>query len=277
MEYLRGADGRTIVGRYEKRGSKFIVYDKDDYIRLGYYDSKDDRTYDAYGNCVSDGDASRDLQYYIHEIKFPLPEMARVSFTKCRIERIIPEGNHRSSMSGFYDDFWDNGKCDICRKNHPTCHVSGFPFMCETCYRFMRIYGNTDTLGLVRESKQHAISLAKFKKAVELAKAPYLEAAKDAEMAFRANLIQGIRNLDFTGENNASINNNNHRTQTSIQRKEGDSTQTGQKTKKKGISLLGWLVIVFIVIPIVFNLLGLVFALIVIAITGNWDMFINSI
>ena len=76
MEYLRGADGRTIVGRYEKRGSKFIVYDKDDYIRLGYYDSKDDRTYDAYGNCVSDGDASRDLQYYIHEIKFPLPEMA---------------------------------------------------------------------------------------------------------------------------------------------------------------------------------------------------------
>ena len=86
MNYLHNADGK-IIGRYEEKGTKRIVYAEDRYIQLGYYDTKDDRTYDAYGNCVANGDAAADLPYYPHEIHFPLPDMERVRFTTYRIKR----------------------------------------------------------------------------------------------------------------------------------------------------------------------------------------------
>ena len=261
MNYLHNADGK-IIGRYEEKGTKRIVYAEDRYIQLGYYDTKDDRTYDAYGNCVANGDTTADLPYYLHEIHFPLPDIERVRFTNYRIKRATAP---KMIYSDLQDAYWDNGRCEICKKSHRTCRISGFPSMCETCYRFMKLYGNTDALDLARESKRHAIPIEKFQKAVEMTKAPYLAEAKAAEAELRKIAIQGIKDAVLSGTE-MLVENSRHQAATQenaatkphVQSLASTRTSQGKKKRKRKISFLGWIVIIFFGIQAVKILAALV-------------------
>ena len=246
MNYLYSVDRKRIYS--DERGTKRIVYD-DEYIQLGYYDAKDDRTYDAYGNCVANGDAAADLPYFPHEIHFPLPDMERVRFTTYRIKRATAQ---KIASSNLEDAYWDNGRCEICKKHHPTCRISGFPSMCETCYRFMKLYGNTDALGLERESKRYAIPMEKFQKAVEMTKAPYLAAAKSAEAELKRAAIQGIKDV-ILGGTDMLVESNRHQAyeenaeeKPHVQSPVSVEPNQGKKKRKGKISLLWWIVIIFL-------------------------------
>lgn len=260
MKYLYGADGK-IIGRYEEQRNKRIVYDKDRYVSLGYYDAKENRTYDAYNNCIAEGDVSADLPYYLHEIRFPLPDMERVRFTIRDIKRVTAP---KMSYSSSQDDYWDNGRCEICMKHHRTCRISGFPSMCETCYRFMKLYGNTDTLELARESKRHRIPIEKYRKAVEITKAPYIAAEKAAEAELRRTVIQGIKDLAFSGAEHM-VSNRNHDgereavvTKTNTQKRVTAKSNNEGKEGKRKLSLSTWLIIIFVGIPVIKALIALI-------------------
>lgn len=190
-EYLYDSQ-HHIIGTVKKEcNNKQVVYDKY-YTQLGHYDGNKDQTYDSYGKLIGEGNYLSDLPYVPHKLRFPLPEMDRISFTIHRIKRERRSSSVRTSSL----QYWDDGRCQICTKNGKrTCLVQGLPGMCETCYRFFWMYSRTDSFELERQSMYRPITVQQIRQAVEKEKAPFLLAAQAADKVAKAALIRGVKEV----------------------------------------------------------------------------------
>lgn len=179
-EYLQDSK-RNIIGVLEEVREKRILYTEKGHDVLGYFDVNKNATYDAYGNCIGEGDMLQDLPYFPHRLRFPLPEPSRVKFSTYSLP-VCAEAKNRKYTEGY----WDNGKCQICGKHGNTCHVQGLPGMCEVCYRMLFLYSKNDSLGLEKKSCRTPIEISTWKKAVNMAKAPFIAASEAADAAAKA-------------------------------------------------------------------------------------------
>jgi hypothetical protein len=250
-EYLYDSQ-HHILGKVSKRwDNKLVLYDEH-YQQMGFYDGNKNQTYDAYGKLLGEGNCLQDLPYVPRKLRFPLPEMSRGSFTIQRIKRAASQ------------QYWDDGRCRICTKRGKRiCFVQGLPGMCETCYRFFRMYSRTDSLELERKSRYRPITVQEIRKAVEKEKEPFLLAEQAADQAAKAALVAGVKELICTELSTEKRNVNVPKTQPSQVAISHSNPTTARKTekKKRGLRWYHW---VFIVV------MGYVFFQIVLPVIGAY-------
>jgi phenylpyruvate tautomerase PptA (4-oxalocrotonate tautomerase family) len=116
------------------------------------------------------------------------------------------------------------------------------------------MYSRTDSFGLERKSKYHPITIQEIRKAVEKEKAPILLAEQAADKVAKAALIEGVRELIYTGLNTEKVSVNVSETQPSPTAiSHGNPTTAGKSEKKKrGLRWYHWVFIV-VMVYVVFN------------------------
>lgn len=231
-EYLYDSQHHILGTVKSQWDNKQVLYDEH-HQQMGFYDGNKNRTYDSYGTLLGEGNCLPDLPYVPRKLRFPLPELSRRSFTSHEIKRADSQ------------QYWDDGRCRICTKNGKRiCLVQGLPGMCETCYRFFRMYSRTDSFGLERKSAYHPITVQEIRKAVEKEKAPYLMAEQAADQAAKAALIQAVHETLHSSKPAARSN---------------PTTASKHEKEKRGLRWYHWVLIVIMAYIILkFVLLGIV-------------------
>lgn len=217
-------------------GNKLSLCDEH-HQQLGFYDEYKNQTYDSYGTLLGEGNRLQDLPYVPRKLKFPLPELSRGSFT---IQQIKREGSQK---------YWDDGNCRICTKRGKRiCFVQGLPGMCETCYRFFRIYSTTDSFELEKKSRYRPITVQEIRKAVEMAKAPFILASQAADQVAKAAVVAGVKELIFSEMSTEKKNVNVPKTQPSQPATSHSDPSTARKPEKKkgGLRWYHWIFIAVI-------------------------------
>ena len=127
---------------------------------LGSYNKNKNKTFDAYGHFMWDGQEMRDLLYLPRPVHFPLKSLNDSSFTTARIkrEKVPNERNVPSWLSPYWD-----GYCRICKREKPTVVGLGLPSMCKPCYRILLLYSKSDKQGLEAYSKRNALKVEQIK------------------------------------------------------------------------------------------------------------------
>ena len=257
--YLTDSE-RHIVGIVEEMRGKSMLYTEKGHDLLGYNDVERDITYDAYGRAIGEGDRMQDLLYFPHRLRFPLPEPSRVKFSTYHLRISGAEGKGGNFSSGY----WDDGKCHICGKHGNTCRVQGLPGMCESCYRMFSLYSKNDSLDLERKSTRTPVTEVDLRKAIDIAKAPFIAASEAADVAMKAAMWEAGKEVLQSFSNGSEQADYEIETTVSPQRDMNPKQNiTQSQTRKKKHHIFGriiWTIVVLIVLTYFLMILCVVLA-----------------
>lgn len=139
---------RNMIGTIRIMAGKEFVYDaKHSNIELGHYDPNKNKTFDSYGRELASGRQLEALPYLPHRVVFPLSPKESRQFTYHALPNHSPVG----------PAFWDDGVCKGCGKRKNTCVEQGLPNLCESCYRLLQLYSQSDSYNLEQMSQRKPI------------------------------------------------------------------------------------------------------------------------
>lgn len=240
-------ENRNIIGTIRIMAGKELVYDaRYSNIELGHYDPKKNKTFDSYGREITSGRQLEVLPYLPHRIIFPLDPKGSREFTYHTL--------HNHSSVG--PDFWDDGECKGCGKHRNTCVEQGLPNLCESCYRLLQIYSQSDSYDLERMSQRKPIDERTLRNIIQKLTQSANEVSKSIETATRAAVIttlsgdmrvrdEGEREEAYAGETLHSGSSVRTQNTPSASGKAQAHSGSGHKRKKK-LKWYHWCILILI-------------------------------